>query len=263
MKDKKEGDELTGKKFDISGAGLKSEKNFQDEENSNNKQEEEEEEEDEIETVKFSETKNSKDDDEEFEVNFNDPEDVEKFTGSKTKESQNVKEKHFGENETIDNIKKELDEAEKKANEIDPETFYDIADFIISLLDSSVASGLKWWSKDSSHSAYTLPKGNKEKLTKQLAKILIKYNAKFSIELMFIVGLIIMYIPAFRAARAKKKELESFNVTPAPVQQNNVVYENVVTPVESAVTNNEVITPSTVTTPIKRPRRHNSRPRKP
>lgn len=220
MSGKKEGDELTGKKFDISGASLKKEKKIEEEQEEEQEEEEEEEEEQEEEkdTVKFSETQKPEED-EEHEINFNSEEEVTKFTARKTKESQNKseKEKGFGE-ETIEDVQKEISDAEKKANEIDPNDFYDIADFIITLIDSSAASALKWYSKDSSDSAYSLPKPKKDKLTKQLAKILIKYNARFSIEVMFIIGLIIMYLPAFRLARKNKKENTAQPIA-TPVQQ--------------------------------------------
>lgn len=107
----------------------------------------------------------------------------------------------------------------KKADDITPEDFYDIAEFIMSLIDATAASALKWWAKDSADSPYSLPEKKKNKLTKQLAKILIKYNAKFSIEFMFLIGLCIMYIPAFRLARKTRKE----NSKPVQIIQSPVV----------------------------------------
>lgn len=250
--------ELTRKKIDISGAGLKEEKKPKENEEEIEEEEEvEEEEEIESEKIKFSETKKPEEE-EEYEVNFNSEEDISKFTSGKTKESQNIKEKGF-ENQTIEDIEKEISDAEKKANEIDPETFYDVADFIITLVDGSIASGLKWWTKDSSDSAYSLPKPKKDKLTKQLAKILIKYNAKFSIELMFIIGLIIMYIPAFRLARSRKKEIEAMNIKVIPVKQ--VVPENPNIQTETAnIVQDEVN--SEVLEVVKPKVRPNRRPRK-
>lgn len=238
----KKGDKEPTEKLDISGATVKA-----TDKGIGGKEENEEEHEEELEenkeehftkTVKQSDIK--EDINEEHEIDFLNEEHVSNFTSSKTKESENKKEENPWKGKTMEEAQAQISEAEAEASKIDPETLYDIAEFIIFLIDASLSAAFKWWAKDTSDSAYSLSATKQKKLTKQLAAILIKYQAKFSIEFMFLVSIIILYMPAFWIAHSKRKELKKQppkqpvqNFVPPvynnPVQNTETVKETEVT----------------------------------
>lgn len=166
------------------------------------------------------------------EIDFTKEDYVNKITASKTKQSTNSTADDWFKNKSTDQIQQQLKEEEEKSKNIDPGTFVEIARFIIFLIDASAAAFFKWWSGDTSDSQYSLSKPKQEQLVRQLATILIKYQAKFSIEFMFLISVLILYIPAFTLAKGNRKDNKAKKpsqppnkqtTTPAPVYQEPTV----------------------------------------
>ncbi len=101
-------------------------------------------------------------------------------------------------------IKKEEDESE---DEFTPEDFELFAEILIDIVDIGFTSGLRWYAKDKSDTTYTIPDKKKNVLVKQLTRILIKYQQKFSIEFMFIITILMVYATPFREARIHRKQV--------------------------------------------------------
>ncbi len=101
-------------------------------------------------------------------------------------------------------IKKEEDESE---DEFTPEDFELFAEIIIDIIDIGFTSGLRWYAKDKSDTTYTITEKKKNTLVKQLTRILIKYQQKFSIEFMFIITILMVYATPFREARKHRKQV--------------------------------------------------------
>lgn len=109
--------------------------------------------------------------------------------------------------EIREQIKKE--ESDTK-NQFTPAEIKDFAEVFIDVLDMLISTGLRFYSKDTSTAAYELPVDKKQKLTRQITNIFIKYQTKFSIEFMFIVTLFICYsVPARKAHTHRKAVLEA------------------------------------------------------
>lgn len=185
-------------------------------------------------TVKLSDAGKT-DTEEETTIDFLKEEQVNSFTQSKTKASTNKSEKVFGD-KTTEQVREEIKKGETEQEKIDPETFVDIAAFIIFLIDASMSTALRWWGKDNTSSPYELPKPKQDKLIKQLATILIKYQAKFSLEWMFLLSIIVLYIPGFIMARDRRKAaiakpepakpvVKQPIIKPAVMRQSEVVSE--------------------------------------
>lgn len=79
------------------------------------------------------------------------------------------------------------------------------AEFIITLMDTALSTAFKLIARDTSSSAYSMPAPNKKILIEQLALILSKYQAKFKIEFLFFMGLIVLYAPMGIAAVKHRK----------------------------------------------------------
>jgi hypothetical protein len=89
-----------------------------------------------------------------------------------------------------------------------------------------MSSALKWWSKDTSESAYSLPEKKKSMLSYQLSLILMKYQAKFSIEFMFFLTMVVVYIPAVMLAKKRKKEIAEYVAQPVVLVKTEQVKTN-------------------------------------
>lgn len=108
---------------------------------------------------------------------------------------------------SVDDLKADIKKAEEDSTKnFTAKDFEDIAKFIVFLIDTGLSSALKWWSKDTSDAAYSLPEKKKDMLVYQLTLILTKYQAKFSIEFMFLLTILIVYAPAFVKAKNRRKD---------------------------------------------------------
>jgi hypothetical protein len=159
-------------------------------------------------------------------IDFMDESHIHQFTSSQAKKApeNNTNGNSNFNNKSAEEIQAEIKKAEEDSKKnFTAKDFEDIASFIIFLIDTGIASALKWWSKDTSESAYSLPEKKKQMLSYQLSLILMKYQAKFSIEFMFILTLFVVYIPPFMLAKNRKKEIANAKVQPVVV--NNIKKE--------------------------------------
>jgi len=155
-------------------------------------------------------------------IDFMNEEHINSFTAGTTKkaEENDISSNSNFQNKSVDDLKAEIKKAEDESTKnFTAKDFEDIARFMIFLIDTGLSSGLKWWSGDSSDAAYSLPEKKKEMLVYQLTLILTKYQAKFSIEFMFILTILIVYAPAFIKAKNKKKEIKALS------EQSNEEYQ--------------------------------------
>lgn len=161
-------------------------------------------------TVNIKEEIKSNDEEEEV-IDFYNEKEILKNTGSSAKEAK--EDEDFGKEnlkgKSKEEYEKELEDAIKADKESQtPEYFQEIAEFLITLIDTGFASAMKWWAKDTSDVAYSLSKPKQNKLIGMLTRILFKYQAKFSLEFMFFLTILVMYIPSFGAARRRRKDLK-------------------------------------------------------
>jgi hypothetical protein len=128
-----------------------------------------------------------------------------------SKETQKSDLKVDVEKENIENLSAEEIREKIKQEESDVSEqwslrdFEDIAEMVIQVLDTAISTGLRVYSGDTSTSAYSISKGQVDRLKKSLAMILVKYQAKWSIEFLFILSLIAVYsTPVIKAREFKK-----------------------------------------------------------
>lgn len=145
-------------------------------------------------------------------IDFLNEDHVNNFTASQAKKSENTVVKDDLSGKTVEQIQEQMKrEAAAPEKQYTVDEWKEIAATIILFIDTGVSSLFKWWTKDTSDDAYSLSKPKQNMLTNQLAKILIKYQAKFPVEAMFIVTLLICYFPAYGIAKKRKKEIEEAN----------------------------------------------------
>jgi hypothetical protein len=104
---------------------------------------------------------------------------------------------------TSEDIKKE----EKESPPLTLADFELFAGFIMEIIDMLASTGLKAFAKDTSHTAYSLPKDRMNSLTRQLAMILLKYQARMRIELIFLFTLAAAYYGPFIKAKENRKKI--------------------------------------------------------
>jgi len=174
-------------------------------------------------TVDLSEAGKSKSS-EKVVIDFMNEEHIKNFTSSESKKSDEneVNTNSQFDGKSVEDLRSEIKKAEDDSKKnFTAKDFEDIAKFIIFLIDTGLSSALKWWSKDTSDAAYSLPEKKKDMLVYQLTLILTKYQAKFSVEFMFILTILIVYAPAFMKAKNRRKEVFYNKVEQNEVYQNN------------------------------------------
>lgn len=210
-------------------------------------------------------------------IDFNNTENIEQFTASSSKKSENQNSRLFDENTTAEDLRQKIQEEEEKSKDFKAKDFEDIARFIIFLIDSSISAGLRWWAKDTSDTAYQISKTKQEQLVSQLTLILVKYQTKFSIEFMFLITVLVLYIPPFMRARERRKELKNTPVKFAEKKQEIIKNVETIIPQkiveekentfelfpkqETFIENNEQPSIQEETTTIKKTRRAGARKR--
>jgi hypothetical protein len=121
------------------------------------------------------------------------------------KETKRVKEEDKkNDNITAEDIVKE----EKEQPSLTLADMMDVAEVVMNLIDLAISTSLRWWSKDTSDQAYSITYTKKSMLVRQLATILLKYQAKFRIEFLFLISLIIVYAVPFGKAKERRKLLK-------------------------------------------------------
>ncbi len=163
-------------------------------------------------TVNLGDVKNKKEDTKVV-IDFMNQEHINQFTAAETKKVEDKKTESSFEGKSVEDLKADIKKAEEDSTKnFTAKDFEDIARFIIFLIDTGISSGLKWWSGDTSDVAYSLAEKKKETLVYQLTLILVKYQAKFSIEFMFLLSIIFLYAGSFVKAKAKKKEIKEMKL---------------------------------------------------
>jgi hypothetical protein len=170
-------------------------------------------------------------------IDFMNQDHISSFTAGETKKAdENIGNSNSQfKDKSVEDLKAEIKKAEEDSTKnFTAKDFEDIARFMIFLIDTGLSSGLKWWSKDTSEAAYSLPEKKKEMLVYQLTLILTKYQAKFSIEFMFFLTIVIVYAPAF--VKAKNNRKVNLNDVEAKLNsEESQVFENA----ESVVTDKD------------------------
>ncbi len=106
----------------------------------------------------------------------------------------------------LDEIRQEIIEEEKKAQEKFSADDYDmISEFIIDAIDWSGSSLLMFMAKDTTDTPYVLGVQKKQRLQKQLTRILIKMEVKFSFTTLFVISLILAYVTPVKKALESRK----------------------------------------------------------
>lgn len=111
-----------------------------------------------------------------------------------------------GTEQTVEEIRSQIIEVEK--TQVDNFTVDDyemLAEFLIDTLDWGASSGLMLLAKDKTDSPYTIAIGKKERLKKQLTRILIKSNTKMNFGVLFAISLIMAYIKPIKEAFNNRK----------------------------------------------------------
>lgn len=172
-----------------------------------------------------------------IDMDFNDESELKGFVTKETKTANSLEDKirNIPVEELSEQIKAEETAAGSKLTYDDMKM---AAGFIIELIDALMSTSLKWWSGDSSDSAYSLNKPRKEELKNYLTLILVKYQVKFKIEVFFIIMLLISYAAPVMNAHKLRKANKKLNENQPPVVTKKVIVKKKEEPV---VQNSEVI----------------------
>lgn len=126
-------------------------------------------------------------------VNFENPDFLKDFVGKKTIENK----------DTPPVINQPLPGTDSSMNE---EDFSMAAEFLINAYSYGLGAVCRWYAKDTTDAAYMLSDSGKKPLMKSLTKLLVRYQSKFSIEMMFFMMLITAAITPFIKANNKRQE---------------------------------------------------------
>lgn len=148
-------------------------------------------------------------------IDFQNQDDIDNILKAKTKDSEfgeASKEENKYKNLDADDIREEIKDEESKTSEkYTYQDFANIAAFLLTLYDTGLSTGLSAWAKDTP-SAYEMPKDKKRVLEHQLTLILIKYQAKFSLEFMFLATLLLVSSTPILKARKRKKDIKEYEL---------------------------------------------------
>lgn len=155
-------------------------------------------------------------------MDFNDESELRGFVTKDTKSATPLDDKlrNIPVEELSEQIKREETAAGSKLTYDDMKM---AAGFLIELIDALMSTSLKWWSGDSSDSAYSLSKPRKEELKNYLTMILVKYQVKFKIEVFFIIMLLISYATPVMNANKLRKANKKLNETPPVTTVKRVI----------------------------------------
>lgn len=160
----------------------------------------------EVTTKKVEVDLNSQDEPDTMQMEFSDDEEMaNSHVTQQTKVSKD--DSLIDDNTPADQVRKDVEEYEKnKSGTLEYKDLKQMAEFIITLIDSSLSTVFRLIAKDTSSSAYAIEASNKRILVTQLAMILSKYQSKFKIEFMFFIGIVMLYAPPAIAAFNNRKK---------------------------------------------------------
>jgi hypothetical protein len=90
-------------------------------------------------------------------------------------------------------------------NDFSKDDFGDFAEVFMDIIDMGISTALRFWGKDTSTTAYELQADKKRRIVRQLTNLFMKYQAKFSLEFMLVITLIICYSVPFQKAQERRK----------------------------------------------------------
>jgi hypothetical protein len=110
---------------------------------------------------------------------------------------------------TAEEMREQIIKAENTTKEsFSVEDYQMMAEFIIDALDWGGSSGLMYLAKDTTDAPYTLSVSKKDRLKKQLTRILIKSNAKMNFGVLFALSLILAYMKPVKHALETRKSIK-------------------------------------------------------
>lgn len=138
---------------------------------------------------------------------FEEEAETNKFAAQSTKPNDTPGGDDIDHNTSIDDVRKGVEAYENsKSGKLEYKDLKSTAEFIITLLDTTMSTFFKILAKDTARQAYEMPAANKRLLVEQLALVLSKYQAKFKIEFMLFMGIIVLYAPmAIESIRRRKQ----------------------------------------------------------
>lgn len=144
-------------------------------------------------------------------VDFTDQKFIDDLVSKKTKKVEEPEKENEFKTKSKEEIADAIRSAENSGNDMSPEDIYNVAEIIITILDTFLANAMRIYAKDTSDSAYSLNDKKRKHLVKLLASILVKYQAKLKTEFIFLFALILYYAAPVLAARQRRKDIKLYN----------------------------------------------------
>ena len=104
-----------------------------------------------------------------------------------------------------------INEELQPADEMAPEDFEMIAGFLIDAWDLGTVTLLRMYALDKTDQPYEMTGTKKTKLRKMLSMILIRFNKKFPLGVLFVLTLVLTHITPAMKAHAHRKEVQALN----------------------------------------------------
>lgn len=143
-----------------------------------------------------------------MQVDFEDETLANSFASKQTKPSK--EQPKIDEHKNADEIKQEVETYEQqKTGKLEFKDLEKQAEFFINMFDTALSTLFNFIAGGSHSTDYRLLPNDKKNLTYQLAIILSKYQSKFKVEYVFLMGLMVMYVPITTAAIKNRKENKS------------------------------------------------------
>ena len=112
--------------------------------------------------------------------------------------------------ETVEDIRKRLDTEEKEeVSKLTVEDFEYAAEVIVDVIDFILLFGIRWYSQDISDAEYKVPEEKLKKLKKNLAPLLMRVGKKMPMGMLFIIGILAVYLTPIRKAHEHRKKVIS------------------------------------------------------
>lgn len=111
--------------------------------------------------------------------------------------------------QTAEEMREKIIKAENTTKEsFSLEDYQMMSEFIIDALDWGGSSGLMYLAKDTTDAPYTLSVTKKDRLKKQLTRILVKSNAKMNFGVLFALSIILAYMKPVKHALETRKSIK-------------------------------------------------------
>jgi len=143
---------------------------------------------------------------EQVKMDFGDDNFMKSFVRTETKSSGDEEDKPdpFGGEQDVSKIRERINSSEE-GSELSRSDFEDIAGFLIELIDTGLVTLSRGIAKDNSDAPYEIKEKRKDRLKFQLSLILMKYKAKFKIEWIFLLSVVLAYYVPFKKAISRRR----------------------------------------------------------